>query len=287
MRLATVSGRLVLLPANGTGAIDVEHATGGRFGPDTMAALERWDELVDALQGIEAPAEPIEPGQLQAPVPMPRQLFAIGLNYADHAAESKMPLPPAPLVFTKFPTCLTGPYATVELPSDNVDYEVELVVVIGRRADRVSEDQAWEHVAGVTIGQDLSERVVQLTGTPPQFSLAKSYAGFGPTGPALVTLDEIPDPGALGIGCRVGEEVLQDGNTKDMIFGIPELIARLSHVCPLLPGDQIWTGTPDGVGMVRTPKRYLAPGETLTTWIDGIGELRTSFVAASDHKTRD
>jgi 2-keto-4-pentenoate hydratase/2-oxohepta-3-ene-1,7-dioic acid hydratase in catechol pathway len=263
------------------GGIDLARATGDRFGLDILDALERWDELTDSVAGLRATAEPIDPLRLAAPVPLPRQVFAIGLNYRDHAAESGVTeLPAAPVVFTKFPTSTTGPEATVALPSDQVDFEVELVVVIGRRAERVAEEHAWAHVAGVMVGQDLSERAVQLAGPVPQFSLGKSFTGFGPTGPAIVTVDELGDPDALDIGCRVGDEILQSGNTKDMIFGVPELIVRLSRVCPLLPGDLLWTGTPAGVGMGRRPPRFLAPGETLTSWLDGVGEIHTRLVAA-------
>ena len=281
MRIAQYDGRLTLL--TGDGGIDVERATGGRFGTSVLDALERWSEFRDTVAGLTAPTHAIDPARLGAPVPLSRQVFGIGLNYRDHAAEAGIPdeqLPTAPTVFTKFPTSTTGPNATVELPSSTVDYEVELVVVIGDRAERVPEEAAWGHVAGLMVGQDLSERTVQLAGPVPQFSLGKSFPGFSPLGPALVTLDEIPDPDALDIGCRIGDEVLQAGNTKDLLFGVPALIAALSRVCPLLPGDTIWTGTPAGVGMGRTPQRFLRPGQTLVSSISGIGELHTLFVAA-------
>jgi 2,4-diketo-3-deoxy-L-fuconate hydrolase len=187
-------------------------------------------------------------------------------------------------VFTKFPTSITGPNATVELPSGNVDWEVELVVAIGRRAHRVSEEAAWGHVAGLMVGQDLSERVVQLAGPVPQFSLGKSYPGFAPLGPALVTVDEISHPDDLELDCRLGDEVLQAGRTGDMIFSVSELIARLSAVCPLLPGDIIFTGTPSGVGNARDPKRFLPPGGVLTSHIEGIGELRNALVAGPTYE---
>jgi 2-keto-4-pentenoate hydratase/2-oxohepta-3-ene-1,7-dioic acid hydratase in catechol pathway len=182
-------------------------------------------------------------------------------------------------VFTKFVTSLAGPYEIVHLPSDQVDWEVELVAVIGERAYQVAERDAWRHVAGLTVGQDLSERAVQLSGPVPQFSLGKSFPGFSPIGPVLVTPDEFSDPDDLGLRCELGEEVLQDGRTKDMIFSVPQLVARLSAVLPLLPGDLIFTGTPSGVGMGRDPKRYLVPGSTLVSTVEGIGELRNPLVA--------
>ncbi len=160
-----------------------------------------------------------------------------------------------------------------------VVWEVELVVAIGRRAYEVSETMAWDHVAGLMVGQDLSERVLQLAGPAPQFSLGKSYPGFAPLGPWLVTPDAVDNPDDLELGCRLGEEVLQLGRTRDLIFSVSELIARLSAVCPLLPGDIIFTGTPSGVGGARTPPRFLPPGGVLTSRIEGIGELRNTFVA--------
>ncbi|MCV7174210.1 fumarylacetoacetate hydrolase family protein [Mycolicibacterium sphagni] len=292
MRIAQHAGRLTLLVEGG--GIDVEQATGGRFGGSrgdaTLDALERFEEFRDAVAGLTTPTLAIDPSSLGAPVALPRQVFAVALNYRDHATESGIPeegLPTAPAIFTKFPTSTTGPAATVELPSNTVDYEVEMVIVIGRRAERLTEDVAWRHVAGLMVGQDLSERRVQLAPPVAQFSLGKSFRGFSPTGPAIVTLDEIPDPDALDISCRIGEEILQSGNTKDLIFSVPELIARLSRICPLLPGDTIWTGTPAGVGLGRTPARFLVAGETLTSSIGSLGEIHTTFVNAADYTVHE
>ncbi|MFD5594167.1 fumarylacetoacetate hydrolase family protein [Streptomyces griseorubiginosus] len=279
MRIASYAGRLTMLVDGG--GIDIGAATGGSFPSDVLEALERWDELKDVVAGLREPlVHPVDPAMLEAPVRLPRQVFAIGLNYRDHATEAGIKdLPQAPPVFTKFPVCVTGPEATVALPSPDVDYEVELVAVIGRRAEHVAEGDAWDYVAGLTVGQDLSERKVQLAGPVPQFSLGKSFSGFGPTGPAIVSIDEFADPGALELGCSVGGELLQAGNTKDMIFGVPELIARLSRVCPLLPGDLVFTGTPAGVGMGRTPQRFMRPGDTLTSFVESIGAIHTTFTA--------
>jgi 2-keto-4-pentenoate hydratase/2-oxohepta-3-ene-1,7-dioic acid hydratase in catechol pathway len=212
---------------------------------------------------------------------MPRQVFAIGLNYASHAEESGTALPEFPATFTKFPASLAGPFDDVELPSGTVDWEVELVVVLGRRADRLAEGEAWSHVAGLTVGQDISERTVQFA-AGAQFSLGKSYRGFGPTGPWLVTLEELDHPDDLALGCSVDGETVQEDRTSGLIFGIPRLIAELSAVLPLLPGDIIFTGTPAGVGFTRQPARFLRPGQTLESWIEGIGSIRNHLVPA-DH----
>ena len=287
MRIVNVGQRLVLLDALGAG-LDVEKASDGRFSGDPQAIFGQWDAFREwaAARGDRADCA-VDPAGLGAPTPMPRQVFAIGLNYADHVSESKMGRPGSPTVFTKFQSSITGPNATVELPSRFTDWEVELVVAIGRAAHRVSEEAAYGHVAGFMVGQDLSERVVQLAGPVPQFSLGKSYPGFAPLGPALVTVDEIEHPDDLELGCRLGDEVLQLGRTRDLMFSVPELISRLSAVCPLLPGDIIFTGTPSGVGNARDPKRFIPPGGVLTSHIEGIGELRNDFVPGPGYAGED
>jgi 2-keto-4-pentenoate hydratase/2-oxohepta-3-ene-1,7-dioic acid hydratase in catechol pathway len=278
MRVARVSGRLSVLVEGG--AVDVESASGGRFPADPDDVMPQWDALRDWAAGYGGgEVVPYTPGDLGAPLSLPAQVFGIGLNYRDHAAESGVGVPAAPAVFTKFRTCLTGPYDAVRLPSGQVDWEVELVVVIGRRAERIAAEQAWSYVAGVTVGQDLSERSVQLAGPVPQFSLGKSFPGFGPFGPAIVTPDELADPDDLELACFLDDEVLQKGRTRDMVFSVAELVARLSAVCPLLPGDLIFTGTPPGVGMARRPPRFLTAGTTLVSTVENVGELRNLLVA--------
>jgi 2-keto-4-pentenoate hydratase/2-oxohepta-3-ene-1,7-dioic acid hydratase in catechol pathway len=259
---------------------------GGRFG--AIASGRFLDLGVDALSALAdlgsmsydwSLAVPFNDAELGPPVPNPRQVFAIALNYRPHALEAGFVPPSTPLVFTKFPSCITGPVSTVELPPGNVDWEIEVVAVIGRGGYRIPRAEAWSAVAGVTLGQDLSERVGQLQGTPPQFSLAKSYPGFGPTGPVLVTPDELPSALTFSSVLLPSGEVVQEGSTADLIFPIDDLVARLSAVCPLLPGDLIFTGTPAGVGNRRTPPRFLQPGETLVSRLDGVGELRQTFTS--------
>jgi 2,4-didehydro-3-deoxy-L-rhamnonate hydrolase len=214
---------------------------------------------------------------LRCPVPAPRQVFAIGLNYRSHAEESGMAVPGVPATFTKFPASLTGPFDDVEVVGGSTDWEVELVGVIGRPADRVAEEDAWAHVAGLTVGQDLSDRHLQFA-AGSQFSLGKSHRGYGPLGPWVVTLDEVPDPDDLALGCSVDGEKVQDARTSDLVFGVPRLIAELSVVLPLLPGDVIFTGTPAGVGMTRQPPRFLQPGQVVESWIEGVGTIRNRMV---------
>jgi 2-keto-4-pentenoate hydratase/2-oxohepta-3-ene-1,7-dioic acid hydratase in catechol pathway len=165
------------------------------------------------------------------------------------------------------------------LPSEFVDWEVELVLVIGHRAYQVLAGNGWSHIAGVMVGQDLSERIVQTRPPAPQFSLGKSFLGFGPTGPWVVTPDELADPDDLALGCTVNGEEMQKSRTSDLVFGADALIHHLSSITPLLPGDLIFTGTPSGVGGTRTPPRFLCPGDELVSTIEGIGTIRTHLVA--------
>ncbi|HTH88265.1 fumarylacetoacetate hydrolase family protein [Mycobacterium sp.] len=282
MRIASRAGRLIIV--DGDLCTDVATASNDRFGPDPDDIYEHWADFASwAENQAPAPGEPFDPADVDAPLRRPRQVFGIGLNYLDHAAESGVSAPSSPTVFTKFPTCLTGPTSTITLPSLTIDWEVELVVVIGSKAERVSEAQAWRHVAGLTVGQDISERTVQLAGPVPQFSLGKSYPGFGPIGPTVVTPDQLADPDDLELSCSVDGQVLQKGRTSQMIFSVPELIARLSAVCPLLPGDLVFTGTPPGVGMARKPQQWLQPGTTLVSEIKGIGTMRNPIVAGVEY----
>nr|WP_063001553.1 fumarylacetoacetate hydrolase family protein [Nocardia mikamii] len=279
MRLLNVDGRLAL-ERNGA-AVDVKRASNGKFSPDLQEAFERWDELRHWAEGLDDPeGEDVDPARLGPPVGTPRQIFAIGLNYRGHAEENSIDLPDTPMVFTKFASSITGPFGTITMPPGSVDWEVELVAVIGRRAEGVREESAWDYVAGLTVGQDLSERNLQVKPpVPQQFSLAKSYPGFAPLGPALVTPDAFADPNDLAISCAIGQETVQESRTGDLIFGVPTLVSYLSGILPLLPGDLIFTGTPSGVGFARTPQRFLQHGDELVTSIEGIGSMRHRMVS--------
>jgi len=277
IRFANLGNRAQLIVGNGL--VDVEQASSGRFPSDPMQALARWDELRDWGAGLASAAAPFDEARLGPPVPRPAKVFGIGLNYRSHAQEAGLDIPKSPLVFTKFPNCLVGPRAVVVLSSGFVDYEAELVVVIGRRGRRISASRALEHVAGYTAGQDISDRKLQFADKPPQFSMGKSIDTFGPIGPAVVTLDALADPNDLALSCDVDGERLQSARTSDMIFTVAELIEFLSGLCTLESGDLIFTGTPAGVGSVRNPRRYLAPGQTITTEIEGLGRLVNRCVA--------
>ncbi len=283
MRVANLSDRLVVIDG-GRGAeiaYDVEKNSEGRFSCSPQAVYEEWEAFREwAATAGWTDGSPVAVEELGSPAPAPRQVLAIGLNYRAHATESGFEVPVGePPVFTKFPSCITGPHTIVTLPAaGHTDWEVELVAVMGRRAEHVAVQDALSYVAGYATGQDLSERVLQLAAAPPQFSLGKSLPGFGPIGPWLVTLDEFADPNDLALCCDINGERVQDSRTSLLIFSVPVLIAKLSATMPLLPGDVIFTGTPAGVGMGRDPQRWLAVGDVLTSHIEGIGELRQQFI---------
>lgn len=270
MRLANVHGRAALVL--GDEIADVAETSGGRFGPDPMSLFEDWAAFVDFAGELSATGPLVEPA-LGCPVPAPRQVFAIGVNYRSHAEEAGMAVPEVPATFTKFPASLAGPFDDIELVGETTDWEVELVVVMGRRAERVQEADAWSHVAGLTVGQDVSDRHLQFA-AGGQFSLGKSRRGYGPMGPWIVTPDELADPDDLALGCSVDGEKVQEGRTSDLVFSVPRLIAELSSVLPLFPGDVVWTGTPAGVGVTRQPPRFLRPGQVLESWVEGVGTIR-------------
>jgi len=283
MRIAVINQRLSLL--RGAGAVDVAAASGGRFGPDAATAYQRWAEFAGWAGSADLPEpEPFTLESVGSPSPAPRQVFGIGLDYSSHVGESGFARPEtAPPVFTKFPSCITGPHGEITLPSGgHTDWEVELVVIVGPTARNVSAGSAWGHVAGLSVGQDISERILQMAAAPPQFSLGKSYPGFGPVGPWLVTTDEFGNPDDLELGCSINGVQMQKARTRELIFGVPELIEQISKVTPLLPGDLIFTGTPSGVGLGRRPQRWLAPGDVLTSYIEGIGEMSHRFVASAE-----
>jgi 2-keto-4-pentenoate hydratase/2-oxohepta-3-ene-1,7-dioic acid hydratase in catechol pathway len=281
MRIANLNDRLVLLTADGS-AVDVEQLSEGRFSAHPQDVYERWSEFQAWAAEIELPAGiAVAAADLGSPAPAPRQVFGIGLNYRAHAEESGFAVPrDLPPVFTKYASSITGPVSRVRLPEGgHTDWEVELVVVIGRRAEKVTEAEAWEHVAGLCVGQDISERITQMQSSAPQFGLGKSFPGFTPMGPWLVTPEEFANPDDLELGCSINGEEVQKGRTGDLIFSVPALISKLSAVVPLLPGDVIFTGTPAGVGLGRTPQRFLADGEELISFVEGIGELHQTFYA--------
>ncbi len=277
MQLANLDGRAAVV-VDGR-LVDVERASGGRLSAN---AVDLLPSLAD-LAGLEATddAPRLDEARLGPPVPRPQKVLALGLNYLSHAKEAGRPLPSQPIVFAKLPSSLTGPSSDIEIPEGRrrVDWEAELVAIIGRRAKRVSADEAWDYVAGLTCGQDVSDREEQFRDLR-QFTMAKSYDTYSPTGPVLVTPDELPDRDDLAIRCRVDGETVQESRTSDLVFPVAELVAWCSGVCTLEPGDLIYTGTPGGVGDSREPPRYLRPGNVVETEIEAIGTMRNRCVEA-------
>ena len=276
-RLGCVDGRAVFITTLLAGYIDVEKVSGGKLSSDPMSCFEHWAEVckvaTNLSQADESSAIELDANKLECPVPRPRQIFAIGINYKAHAAEMNNPLPKEPLVFTKFQSSLNSPNGALTLVGEKCDFEAELVTVIAKGGRNISASEAWGHVAGLCVGQDVSDRALQYANTPPQFSLGKSRAGFTPIGPWITDAASLTTRSNLEMTCRVSGEIMQHTQTDDMIFEIPEIIRYLSSICELFPGDVIYTGTPSGVGKGRTPQRFLRGGDVIETTIQDLGTL--------------
>ena len=271
-RLANRAGQAVLL----------EGEDYWELGTDPMNALTRPQELHDRWANRGAANGQVSLVELGPPVPAPMQVFGYGLNYMDHIEELDREDPlgsaasEAPVVFTKFPTCLVGPAAPVQLVGGYCDYECELVVVIGTETSNVDENQAWDRLAGLMIGQDISDRQLQSAATPAQFNLGKSRTTFGPTGPALVSPDLVDNPDDLAISCRINGELRQSSRTSFLMRPVAEIVSYLSSILTLHPGDIIFTGTPGGVGHAQG--LYLKPGDVIRSEIEGLGALENTCV---------
>lgn len=237
--------------------------------------IARWDELKPGFEALAAGGGgvPLSSVKLCAPVQKPGKIFAIGLNYADHIAESNVETPQRQVWFTKAQTAINGPQDPILIAKGApfVDYEVELVAVIGKRAKHVPADKAAEHVFGYCVGNDVTERMWQHA--TPQWSLGKSFDTHAPIGPWITTADEAGDPHALGLRCLVNGETRQNSNTQHLVFNIWEQIAHLSQAMTLEPGDLIFTGTPGGVGAAMDPRTFLKAGDTVRCEIDRLGAI--------------
>ncbi|MCG8970248.1 fumarylacetoacetate hydrolase family protein [Streptomyces sp. CL12-4] len=277
MKLANLAGRATLIV--GDRALDVEKAGGGTLGPDpaVLYDLANHPELRRIAEAAtDADLVEYDEKQLGPVSPRAGKILAVALNYRGHAEESGMQVPDEPTVFAKFPSSLTGPYDRVVVPEgiDKTDFEAEVVIVIGRRMRAVEPADVWAGIAGVTAGQDVTDRREQWRKPVNQFSLAKSYDSFSPTGPLAVTVDEFDDPDDIEVVGHVDDLEVQRGRTSDLIFSVPALIAWMSRYVTLEPGDLVFTGTPAGCGVRRTPRLYLQPGMTLTTKVAGVGTMR-------------
>jgi acylpyruvate hydrolase len=278
MRLVSIEGRIHALSPAGDRAVDLGDLTGKDSGACRFLASGGIEAARDALSGAGAEAgRALEGVALDPPVPKPRMIWAIGLNYLDHIAEQKAEIPDVPTVFVKSPRALIGHEAPIVVPPHvtRPDYEGELAFVISRRCKDVSEAEALDVVAGVTCAHDVSARDHQRATT--QWSWSKSFDTFCPMGPALVTLDELPGFD-LAIETRINGEVVQSSNTKEMVFSIARLVAHLSRGVTLDAGDVVLTGTPGGVGFARKPPRWLQDGDVVEIEIEEVGILRNPVV---------
>src|SRR5437868_9319086 len=285
MRLATIetwAGPRAAVQ-RGSSFVDV-HATDPNVPPSVRQILEGGTELLAAAEQAAQRPDAIEyeaaKVKFHAPVHDPRKIVCIGLNYKDHAAESGAAIPNEPILFNKYATALIGHGAPIVLPpvSQEVDYEAELVIVVGKRGRNIPAASASEFAAGDTVGHDVSARDWQLKKDGKQWMAGKTFDTFAPAGPVLVTADEVPDPRNLGIRLRLNGQTMQDSTTKQLIFGVGELLAYLSQVFTLEPGDMIFTGTPPGVGFARKPPVFLKGGDVVEVEIDGLGVLRNPVV---------
>ena len=273
---ANVNGKSALI-SDGS-FFDLEVISDGAVSADPIEALAEPETLHTLSADLESFAATgnVDNVVLGAPVPRPANSFGIGLNYQTHVDEAAMDTPEVPMVFAKLPSCITGPTSDVQMRSDECDYEGELVVVIGSGGKDIQKDQAWEHVVGLTVGEDFSDRGAQFMSTPAQFTLGKSMDSFGPTGPVLVSTDSFTDPADLELRTWVNGELRQHDRTSNMIFSIPELISFISRHVTLSTGDLIFTGTPEGVGFRNGI--FLTDGDVVQTSIEGIGTLENRCI---------
>ena len=283
-KLGSNSGRAIFIKDDKY--YDVNTISNGDISSNSVEALsdtEKLSQLYINLNDYE-PSGDLRNINLDPPV-KPTNVFAVGLNYKKHAEESNLEIPPFPMIFTKHSTCISGPKSDICMKSDMVDYEAELVFVIGKGGKDISKEDAWQHVAGLCVGQDISDRPVQFHATPPQFNLGKSFDTFGPIGPYLVSTDLFDNKESLKLQCWVNDELRQETLTNDLIFNIPYLISYISEFITLNTGDVIFTGTPEGVG--ATQGKFLKDGDILKTTIEGIGTLENKCVKINNHSNTD
>lgn len=279
LRFASKNGRSHLVVGPDNGLVDLETASGGKFSSEPIEAFRRWDEVRDFAASFSGTGTPCDVNELDAPSPWPTQVFGIGLNYRSHAEESGMEIPKSPLTFTKFTSSIAHGNADVPIYGPMVDWEVELVVVISSGGRDISVERAWSHVAGIAVGQDISDRKLQFASQPPQFNLGKSRKNYSPFGPWLIDARDVQNKDALHMTCTLNGDIVQDTMTDDLIFSVSDIISYLSSIVQLLPGDVIYTGTPGGVGVSRKPAVFLKPGDVLVSMIDGIGTTTNKCVA--------
>lgn len=276
LRVGSLQGRVQIVTshtADTVRVVDLERVSKGSFSSDPMIAYEQWDRLRDFASTVTDEGNEIPVSLLDSPAPRPRQLFAVGLNYRQHAIEFGLDIPPSPLVFTKFPSSIGNPCADVPLTNDRTDWEVESVLVVGAGGRAIERANAWNHIAGICVGQDISNRVEQFTTNPPQFCLGKSFENHTVFGPWVVDVQSVLNKDELNISCTVNGREVQCSNTGDLIFSVSEIVEYLSHIVELYPGDIIYTGTPSGIGNSRQPQEFLKKGDIIVSTLESVGSI--------------
>lgn len=269
LQFGVIGGRSVLVHPDGSRVTDLERASGGALPSEPNAAFAKWSQVRDFANTCNDPGTSVAAKQFDAPSPHARQIFGIGLNYRAHAVETGAPLPDSPLTFTKFASSINAPNGDIPVNVPTCDWEVELVAVVATGGRDIAKEHGWDAVAGVCIGQDISDRLLQRATQPPQFSLGKSRRGYSPFGPWLLDARTLPGRDRLTVSCTVNGEEKQRSSTDDLIFDVPTLVSYLSSIVELLPGDVIFTGTPSGVGGARKPPQFLASGDVITSTLEG------------------
>ena len=278
LRLGAVDGRAVLVHPDGSKMSDLASVSNGLFSSDPMDAFPRWQELRAFAASCTDTGAPIALDRLGAPSPRPAQVFGIGLNYREHAVETGAKIPESPLTFTKFPTSINAPFGDIPVDVPTADWEVELVVVVGSGGRDIATSDGWDAIAGLCIGQDISDRLLQWATQPPQFSLGKSRRGYAPFGPWLLDAHSLANRDSLTLWCSVNGIEKQRSSTDDLIFNVPTLVSYLSSIVELLAGDVIFTGTPSGVGGARKPPEFLKPGDVVVSTLEGVGSITNHCV---------
>ena len=278
LRFGVVDGRSVLVYPDGTRVSDLEKSSHGAFSSDPLHAFSKWAQVRSFAANYTDKGFPIDPEQFDAPSPHARQIFGIGLNYRAHALETGAPLPETPLTFTKFSSSINRPFGEIPVSVPTCDWEVELAVVVGSGGRDIRVEDGWRSLAGVCVGQDISDRLLQRATQPPQFNLGKSRRGYTPFGPWLVDCETVTKRDSLVLSCAVNGVQKQHSSTDDLIFNVPTLVSYLSSIVELLPGDVIYTGTPSGVGGARKPPEFLKPGDVIVSSLEGLATITNRCV---------
>jgi 2-keto-4-pentenoate hydratase/2-oxohepta-3-ene-1,7-dioic acid hydratase in catechol pathway len=274
LKFGVIGGRSHAILGDITSPVAVDIAQHTDLPADPMACFARWEDLRQAVTTLDPTlGRAVTLHDLDCPVPQPRQMFAVGLNYRKHAEEMNSQIPSQPLVFAKFQSSLNSPTGAIHITGGTCDYESEVIIVIAQGGRNIDRTRAWGHIAGLCVGQDISDRGLQYAGNPPQFSMGKSRQGFSPIGPWVADMSDNQRRDSLRVQCSINGELRQNTEINDMIFPIDQIVSHLSSICELYPGDVIYTGSPWGVGHGMKPPLYLKAGDVIETTLEGVGSM--------------